>query len=77
MIIVFCVVIGVCVAAGFVAKAIIENQSDKNAELIISNMKLNDLVNSNEVKISELLTELNAAHNKLVAIADLTKIYHD
>ncbi len=63
MIIAYCVIVGVCIAGGFVAKTIMEDQADHLA--------------SNEVKIAELLTELNAAHDKLVAIADLTSPYHD
>ncbi len=63
MIIVFCVVIGLCIAGGFVAKTIVDDQAEQLA--------------SNEVKIAELLTALNAAHDKLTAIADLTTPYHD
>lgn len=63
MIIVFCVVIGVCIAGGFVAKTIVDDQAEQLA--------------NNKLKIAELLTELNAAHEKLTAIADLTSTYHD
>ena len=63
MIIIMIVVCSMFVAALFVAKTVIDDQSEQLA--------------SNEVKIAELLTELNAAHDKLTAIADLTKPYHD
>ncbi len=63
MIIILTVVCSAAIAGLFVFKTVIDDQAEK--------------IKGQEVKISELVTELNSANNKLLAIADLTSPYHD
>lgn len=62
MIIILTVVCSAAIAGLFVFKTVIDDQ--------------NELLQNREVKISELVTELNSANNKLLAIAELTSKYH-